>query len=83
MVAKIIEVKDEDAKATIKSEIEVIKKIPHHKNLVNFLRFQLSSQNNCYFIMEYCEGGNLEKYMVGHKYQFSEEEIQDFAKQFC
>jgi serine/threonine protein kinase len=33
--------------------------------------------------MEYCNGGNLEKFMDKHKNVISEDKIKDFLAQFC
>ena len=33
--------------------------------------------------MEYCNGGNLEKYLYDHKNNIPEEKIWYFLKQFC
>ena len=83
IVVKIINCRDKETATTITNEIGIMKSIPHHENLVNFLKFQVSSENNFYFFMEYCNGGNLEKYMIRNKYLFEEEQLQDFLRQFC
>lgn len=75
--------RDKETAATITNEIGIMKGVPHHENLVNFLLFQVNSENNFYFFMEYCNGGNLEKYMLRNKYLFEEGQLQDFMVQFC
>lgn len=83
LVAKIINANDAETAATIKAEINILKTIPWHPNLVNCLKVQISSKHNFYLIMEYCNSGNLEKYMIAHKYLLAEEDIHDFMLQFC
>ena len=61
LVAKIISCKDAERAITIKAEVETLKRVQYHVNLVNCKKIQLSSENNFYLIMEYCGGGTLEK----------------------
>jgi AP2-associated kinase len=63
LVSKIISFGDEETSMTIKSELEMLKQLPIHPNLVNYKKIQISSEQNLYLIMEYCNGGNLDKYM--------------------
>lgn len=83
LVAKIISCKNAEKAATIKAEVEVLKRVEHHPNLVNCAKVQLSSENNFYLIMEYCNGGSLEDMITKQKYIFSEDEIREFLFQFC
>jgi serine/threonine protein kinase len=36
------------------------------------MKFQISSENNFYLIMEYCNEGNLDKYLVRRKFNIPE-----------
>ena len=61
----------------------MLKELPSHPNLVNCMKVQISSEKNFYIIMEYCNQGNLEKYIFDHKNDLPEEKIWFFLKQFC
>ena len=37
----------------------MLKELPHHPNLVNCMKVQISTEKNFYIIMEYCNQGNL------------------------
>lgn len=79
----MISVRDEENAVTIKSELQMLKELPHHPNLVNCMKFQISSEKNFYIIMEYCNQGNLEKFIYDRKNDLEEEKIWFFLKQFC
>jgi serine/threonine protein kinase len=51
--------KDPDRASTIKAEIQVLKRVEPHPNLLNCIKMEMSSENNFYLIMEYCNGGTL------------------------
>lgn len=80
---KIISIQDEETSRTVKSELQMLKELPFHPNLVNCMKVQISSERNFYIIMEYCNQGNLEKYIFDHKNDLPEEKIWFFLKQFC
>lgn len=82
LVSKIISLAEEENSSICKAELQMLKDLPTHPNLVNYKKIQISSENNLYLIMEYCNGGNLEKYLFDCKYSLSEEKIWFFLKQF-
>jgi serine/threonine protein kinase len=43
LAVKIINCKDKETAATITNEINIMKNVPHHPNLVNFVKIQVSS----------------------------------------
>ena len=47
------------------------------------MKVQISSEHNYYIIMEYCNQGNLEKYIFDNRNDYPEEKIWFFLKQFC
>ncbi|KAL4494027.1 hypothetical protein ABPG72_015983 [Tetrahymena utriculariae] len=63
------------------NELKVIEQLPQNINLVNFEKIKFNTQEDMYFIMEYCEGGNLQHYIQENDY-LSEQEIKDFLYQF-
>lgn len=83
LAVKIISIQDEETSKTVKSELQMLKELPAHPNLVNCMKVQISSERNFYIIMEYCNQGNLEKYLFDNKNDLSEEKIWFFLKQFC
>lgn len=82
-MSKIIALNDGETSATVKTELQLLKALPQHVNLVNYKRIQITSEKNLYLIMEYCNEGNLEKQLFACKYQFSEDKIWFFLRQFC
>ena len=47
------------------------------------MKIQISTERNFYIIMEFCNQGNLEKYIYDRKNDLEEERIWFFLKQFC
>lgn len=45
----------------LKNQTEIMKQLDH-PNIVKFIDVHYSDKH-CYIVMEYCEGGNLEKYI--------------------
>lgn len=82
LVVKIISAQDQETAKTIRSQLQMLKELPKHPNLVNCAKVQISSEKNFYIIMQYCNQGNLEKYIYDHKNNLSEEKIWFFLKQF-
>ena len=64
-------------------EIAILNKI-NHENIIKLYELKKTSQN-FYFVTEYCNGGNLakylEKYLETHKAPFPEELVQHFMRQ--
>lgn len=83
LAVKIISIQDEETAKTVKSELMILKELPHNPHLVNCMKVQISSERNFYIIMEYCNQGNLEKFIFDHKNDLHEERIWFFLKQFC
>ena len=44
---------------TLKTELKALTKLPYHPNLVNYKKIKVTSHNNSYIFMEYCNGGTL------------------------
>jgi serine/threonine protein kinase len=83
LAVKIISIRDEKIGKTVKSELQMLRELPNHPNLVNCIKIQMNSERNFYIIMEYCNQGNLEKFMFDHNNKLSEDKIWFFLKQFC
>jgi serine/threonine protein kinase len=83
LACKIINISEEENNGVYKTELKMLKELPSHPNLVNYRKIQISSENNLYLIMEYCNGGNLDKFMFDSNYKISEDKIWFFLKQFC
>jgi serine/threonine protein kinase len=83
LVSKVISISEEEASGVYKNELQILKELPPHPNLVNYKKIQISSEKNLYLIMEFCNGGNLDKYMFDCKYAIAEDKIWFFLKQFC
>lgn len=49
----------------LKNEIEIMQEL-NHPNIVKFIDVYYTHKH-CYIITEYCEGGNLEKYIKQHE----------------
>ena len=71
LVSKIVSITEEEASGVYKTELQILKELPPHPNLVNYKKIQISSERNLYLIMEFCNGGNLDKYMFDCKYNIS------------
>jgi hypothetical protein len=71
LVCKVISFSEEEASGVYKTELQILKELPVHPNLVNYKKIQISSEKNLYIIMEFCNGGNLDKYMYDCKNIFS------------
>ncbi|KAL4453755.1 hypothetical protein ABPG74_009651 [Tetrahymena malaccensis] len=69
-------------KIFIEKEIGIIEKLPFCINLVNYQKFCLESSKNCYFIMEYCNGGSVYDLLFKDYKILSEQEIIKFLVQF-
>ncbi len=52
----------------------MLQELDYHPNLVNYKRIKLSSSNNQYFIMDYCNGGTLTD-EIKMKILYSEHEL--------
>ncbi|EAR87334.3 Serine/Threonine kinase domain protein (macronuclear) [Tetrahymena thermophila SB210] len=81
LCCKIISIKDFKNLQSALNELRIIEQLPQNKNLVSFEKIKFNTQEDMYFIMEYCEGGNLQDYIYNNDY-LSEIEIQDFLYQF-
>jgi len=67
-------------KRLLKTEVGVMNNI-NHQNIMHLFDF-LESGNNYYLIMQYCNNGDLEQYMINkNKKFFSEDESIYFLKQ--
>lgn len=66
----------------IRREIEVIEHLPECLNLVRYEKYCLESTQRYYFIMEFCNGGDLHEQLVHRSMSsstiYSEVEILDF-----
>lgn len=66
----------------IRREIEVIERLPECVNLARYEKFCLESTSSFYFIIEFCNGGDLQSEMIMRSQSassiYSEEEIADF-----
>ncbi|EAR95611.1 kinase domain protein (macronuclear) [Tetrahymena thermophila SB210] len=67
---------------SIEKEKSVLEKLPYCINLVNYQKFCLESNNNYYFVMEYCNGGSLQDLLFKDFKILSEQEIIKFLVQF-
>jgi len=83
LVSKVISVTEEENSGVCRAELQVLKELPVHPNLVNYKKIQISSEHNLYLIMEFCNGGNLDKFLFDCKYHVHEDKIWFFLKQFC
>lgn len=81
MAVKIIPYGDEKRRIKIEKEINIIKNLPLHPNLVGVLPYKCYSNNNYYIFMEYCPNGTLEDLRKEKKNNFSENEIFDIFYQ--
>jgi serine/threonine-protein kinase ULK/ATG1 len=82
LVAKIIDLHQAHNLHSIEAELQIIKELPRHENLVNCIKSHIESENNLYIIMEYCNGGSLSSYIDNMKL-LPEEKIWDFLYQIC
>jgi hypothetical protein len=51
LVSKIVSINEEQNSGVYKVELQILKELPNHPNLVNYKKVQISSENNLYFIM--------------------------------
>ncbi|XP_071807614.1 serine/threonine-protein kinase pdik1l-B-like [Asterias amurensis] len=48
-------------------EIDALQQIPAHENIVKYIRFFFTENQELCLVMEYCSGGTLNKYLVSHR----------------
>ncbi|KAL4494028.1 hypothetical protein ABPG72_015984 [Tetrahymena utriculariae] len=68
LCCKIISIKDFNNLQSALNELKVIEQLPQNINLVNFEKNKFNTEEDMYFIMEYCEGGNLQDYIYQNDY---------------
>ena len=81
LVAKIIPYLDEKKREKIEKEIDIIRELPTHPNLVTVQPIKCFSSKNYYIFMEFCEEGTLEDLARSKKGQFTEKEILEIFYQ--
>ena len=59
MACKIIPQKFKDK--IIDQELRALKNLPYNINLVNYYKYEICSNKNYYFLLEYCNGGTLKQ----------------------
>lgn len=69
---------NEYLKNAINTEISILKKFKH-ENIVEFIDF-LASKNSLYLVMEFCEQGDLKRYLRKNP-SLTEQQMQDILKQ--
>ena len=73
---------DETNLPSIEAELQIIRELPYHENLVNCKKAHIESRNNLYIIMEYCNQGSVEG-LIEKMTLMAEEKIWEFLRQVC
>eukprot|EP01132_Coremiostelium_polycephalum_P008492 gene8492-10437_t len=81
---KRILVRDDEELKAVKHEIDIMKKLTKHRNIVKFIDYSKSSNNEVFILMEYCAGGHLVDIMIKRQTnRFMESEILKIFLDIC
>ena len=83
-ILDIQKMKEKDMSKYMANEIKIMKELNNNENIIRLYEL-FKTNNNLYFIMEYCNGGSLMDILNNYKLQFgrafSQEIIQHFMRQ--